>query len=76
MAEWSKAPDSRGILPEHSGPRMWAWVRTPLLTKTFWHIFFFSTKNPFLTFAYRIISKFKEEEMSLVVGQCQGIYNT
>ena len=34
MAEWSKAPDSRAILPEHSGPQLWAWVRIPLLTKT------------------------------------------
>ena len=40
MAEWSKAPDSRDILlvhdePERSGPRMWAWVRIPLLTICF-----------------------------------------
>ena len=40
MAERSKAPDSRVTsLPlktkEHSGPRMWAWVRIPLLTKVF-----------------------------------------
>ena len=40
MAERSKAPDSRAILfrslrAEHSGPRMWAWVRIPLLTITF-----------------------------------------
>ena len=40
MAEWSKAPDSRSILPvvngvECSGPRMWAWVRIPLLAKVF-----------------------------------------
>ena len=38
MAERSKAPDSRVTsLPlttkEHSGPRMWAWVRIPLLTR-------------------------------------------
>ena len=45
MAEWSKAPDSR-IVPspnrwwEHSGPRMWAWVRIPLLT-AFYFLFFF-----------------------------------
>lgn len=35
MAERSKAPDSRGETlssTEHSGPRMWAWVRIPLLT--------------------------------------------
>ena len=32
MAERSKAPDSRAILPEHSGPHLWAWVRIPLLT--------------------------------------------
>ena len=37
MAEWSKAPDSRIISllrygVECSGPRMWAWVRIPLLT--------------------------------------------
>ena len=35
MAERSKAPDSRGetlSITEHSGPRMWAWVRIPLLT--------------------------------------------
>ena len=47
MAERSKAPDSRVTsLPlttkEHSGPRMWAWVRIPLLTEllpfpTSWH---------------------------------------
>ena len=39
MAEWSKAPDSRFAFPlvtgENSGPRMRAWVRTPLLTDTF-----------------------------------------
>ena len=40
MAERSKAPDSRVTsLPlktkEHSGPRMWAWVRIPLLTRIF-----------------------------------------
>ena len=40
MAERSKAPDSRvKSLPtttrEHSGPRMWAWVRIPLLTERF-----------------------------------------
>ena len=40
MAERSKAPDSRvQSLPlktkEHSGPRMWAWVRIPLLTRIF-----------------------------------------
>ena len=29
VAEWSKAPDSS------SGPRMWAWVQIPLLTKNF-----------------------------------------
>ena len=45
MAEWSKAPDSR-IVPsphwwwEHSGPRMWAWVRIPLLTG-FYFLFVF-----------------------------------
>ena len=45
MAEWSKAPDSR-IVPspnrwwEHSGPRMWAWVRIPLLT-AFYFLFVF-----------------------------------
>ena len=38
MAEWSKAPDSRFIpfsclMSEFSGPRMWAWVRIPLLTQ-------------------------------------------
>ena len=52
MAEWSKAPDSSVSLPEYrhiepSGPRMWAWVRIPLLTETFevkssngmlWHV--------------------------------------
>ena len=35
MAERSKAPDSRAKTlsnTEHSGPRMWAWVRIPLLT--------------------------------------------
>ena len=32
MAERSKAPDSRAILPEYSGPHLWAWVRIPLLT--------------------------------------------
>ena len=42
MAERSKAPDSRVTsLPlttkEHSGPRMWAWVRIPLLT-SFFHV--------------------------------------
>ena len=38
MAERSKAPDSRAqlfVLTERSGPRMRAWVRIPLLTKTF-----------------------------------------
>ena len=35
MAERSKAPDSRAILPEHSGPHLWAWVRIPLLTRIF-----------------------------------------
>ena len=38
MAERSKAPDSRGetlSISEHSGPRMWAWVRIPLLTPIF-----------------------------------------
>ena len=39
MAERSKAPDSRVRLLafkcELSGPRMWAWVRIPLLTKHF-----------------------------------------
>ena len=41
MAEWSKAPDSSDSLPVnagisgHSGPRMWAWVRIPLLTIVF-----------------------------------------
>ena len=40
LAEWSKAPDSSVSLPEYghiepSGPRMWAWVRIPHLTKTF-----------------------------------------
>ena len=52
VAERSKAPDSREILPEHSGPLLWAWVRIPPPTKTFnticeymleitviWHIF-------------------------------------
>ncbi len=44
MAERSKAPDSREqslplTLKEHSGPRMWAWVRIPLLT-TFSNNFF------------------------------------
>ena len=40
MAEWSKAPDSRVNLHwECSGPRMWAWVRIPLLTLRF---FFFT----------------------------------
>ena len=40
MAEWSKAPDSSsrsllGLIVAHgrSGPRMWAWVRIPLLTE-------------------------------------------
>ena len=38
MAERSKAPDSRVTVSshdcrEHSGPRMWAWVRIPLLTR-------------------------------------------
>ena len=41
MAEWSKAPDSsvQTYLREYvsgvgfSGPRMWAWVRIPLLTQ-------------------------------------------
>ena len=36
MAERSKAPDSSKVLApdgvENSGPLMWAWVRTPLLT--------------------------------------------
>ena len=45
MAEWSKAPDSRELSSafksgECSGPRMWAWVRIPLLTHTFWPFFF------------------------------------
>ena len=39
MAERSKAPDSRANSSmryvEYSGPRMWAWVRIPLLTKVF-----------------------------------------
>ena len=40
VAEWSKAPDSRAILPlteenEHSGPRMRAWVQIPPLTRIF-----------------------------------------
>ena len=40
MAERSKAPDSSLELPsergtENSGPRMWAWVRIPLLTHIF-----------------------------------------
>ncbi len=41
MAEWSKAPDSRSyglayaMSNGYSGPRMWAWVRIPLLTHTF-----------------------------------------
>ena len=42
MAERSKAPDSRVqlfVLTERSGPRMRAWVRIPLLTKTFYFIF-------------------------------------
>ena len=42
MAERSKAPDSRValfVLTERSGPRMWAWVRIPLLTKTFFAFF-------------------------------------
>ena len=41
MAEWSKAPDSsvKAYLRKYvsgvecSGPRMWAWVRIPLLTQ-------------------------------------------
>ena len=42
MAERSKAPDSRVTFSaklwrsECSGPRMWAWVRIPLLTKLFY----------------------------------------
>ena len=45
MAEWSKAPDSRCHLlvhheTERSGPRMWAWVRIPLLT-AFYFLFVF-----------------------------------
>ena len=42
MAERSKAPDSRETFSaklwrsECSGPRMWAWVRIPLLTKLFY----------------------------------------
>ena len=40
MAERSKAPDSRVysslLWSEHSGPRMRAWVRIPLLTQTFY----------------------------------------
>ena len=43
MAERSKAPDSRDIPFLHnseiSGPRMRAWVRIPLLTKTFFRFF-------------------------------------
>ena len=43
MAERSKAPDSREIpflrISENSGPRMRAWVRIPLLTKTFFNSF-------------------------------------
>ena len=42
MAERSKAPDSRAVLfvlTERSGPRMWAWVRIPLLTKLFFWLF-------------------------------------
>lgn len=42
MAERSKAPDSREITLHSSlgecgcsGPRMWAWVRIPLLTNIF-----------------------------------------
>ena len=40
MAERSKAPDSRFMMifpvtQEHSGPRMWAWVRIPLPTSCF-----------------------------------------
>ena len=45
MAERSKAPDSRLALSvdsrshENSGPRLRAWVRIPLLTKTFFNSF-------------------------------------
>ena len=52
MAEWSKAPDSR-IWSFHkgcgwglSGPRMWAWVRIPLLT----HLFLFSSVYVYVSF--------------------------
>ena len=52
MAERSKAPDSRvKSLPtttrEHSGPRMWAWVRIPLLTRFSdkRHCFYISSTN-------------------------------
>ena len=55
MAERSKAPDSRSCVPsavnadwEPSGPRMWAWVRIPLLTKTFFAPFF--SRNRLLFF--------------------------
>lgn len=45
MAERSKAPDSRvRLFPslEYSGPRMWAWVRIPLLTNPFFLNFHFN----------------------------------
>ena len=51
MAERSKAPDSRcwtfcsQCRLEASGPRMWAWVRIPLLTNFFFFPFFFKKKN-------------------------------
>ena len=39
MAEWSKAPDSSVTTwpasEGHSGPRLWAWVQIPLLTRRF-----------------------------------------
>ena len=62
MAERSKAPDSRDSSSmtnmEYSGPRMWAWVRIPLLTVTFF-LFTFLTllhKVNAIT-SWRVISK-------------------
>ena len=65
MAERSKAPDSRAqlfVLTERSGPRMWAWVRIPLLTKTFF--LSFENVSPLLYYASFEIPQISEIELT------------
>ena len=65
MAERSKAPDSRvRLFPslEYSGPRMWAWVRIPLLTMPFSCHFHFN---------YQIRHQYYQQNSLLVVNNNQ-----